>query len=55
MVLASAAKETGIKEMLNIKDNNNGKKNRFILTPCGKFFCSSALDKNCIFSTTRDF
>ena len=32
MILVLAAKETGIKEMLNIKDNNNGKKNRFILT-----------------------
>jgi hypothetical protein len=33
MVLVPAAKETGFKEMLNTKDNNNGKRNRFILTP----------------------
>ena len=41
MVLVPAAKETERKEMLKTKDNSNGKRNRFILTPCGKFFCNS--------------
>jgi hypothetical protein len=37
MVLLPSAKEAQGKEMLKIKNNNNGRKNRFIITPCRKY------------------
>jgi hypothetical protein len=37
MLLFSAAKEPTGRKTPNKKDNSNGKRNRFILTPGGKF------------------
>jgi hypothetical protein len=37
MLLLPSAKEPVGKKMPNNKDNSNGKRNRFILTPGGKF------------------
>jgi len=36
-VLLPSAKEARGRKTLNIKDNTNGRRNRFILTPCGKY------------------
>jgi purine nucleoside permease len=36
-VLLPSAKEARGKKMLNKKDNNNRRRNRFILTPCRKY------------------
>jgi hypothetical protein len=37
MDLLPAAKEAGAKEMPNKKDNNNGRRNRFIKPPAWKY------------------
>ena len=51
IVLVPAAKETGSEEMLNNKDNNNGKRNRFIVTPWRKFLCNRITLPRCIFES----
>jgi hypothetical protein len=49
MVLLPSAKQARAKEMLNKKENNNGRRNRFIITPCRKY----PVFLSCHFRTAR--